>query len=111
MAYTHFNHPGRILQEEYFDELNITQTAASKATGIPQSTLSEICSGKRDITAETALRLGKFLDTDPRMFINLQAHYDLEEAKAAFAARRPRIQIKPWPATYQATLRSAPANT
>jgi addiction module HigA family antidote len=96
MAHTHFLHPGIILRDYYFAEMDITQTAAAAATGIPQSRISEICSGKRDINADTALRLGKFLGVDPRMFINLQTHYDLEEAKAAQAALRPPLRIRPW---------------
>ena len=107
MAHTHFHHPGIIIRDYYFAEMGISQAAASKATGIPQSSMSDICSGKRDITADTALRLGKFLDTDPRMFTNMQTHYDLEEAKAQLAARRPRLQIKPWPQTFNAIASAA----
>ena len=72
-------HPGHILRDEFFDPLGITQLAAAKATGIPQSRLSEILAGRRSITADTAARLGRFFQVDPRNWLNLQAAYDLRE--------------------------------
>ena len=59
-------HPGATLREEYFAPLGVTQIAAAKATGIPQSRLSEIFAGRRAITADTAARLGRFFKVDPR---------------------------------------------
>jgi addiction module HigA family antidote len=94
MALTHFIHPGIILQEEYLDSMNLTQTQVAKATGIPQSRLSEICAGRRGITADTALRLGKFFGVEPQGFLNLQNHYDLAEASAAFRAAKPPMRIR-----------------
>lgn len=70
-------HPGTILREELFEPMGITQLAAAKATGIPQSRLSESLSGRRSITADTAARLGRFFGVDPRNWLNLQAAYDL----------------------------------
>lgn len=70
-------HPGIILREEFFAPLGITQLAAAKATGIPQSRLSEILAGRRSITANTAARLGRFFGVDPRNWLNLQTTYDL----------------------------------
>jgi antitoxin HigA-1 len=70
-------HPGVILREEFFEPMGITQLAAAKATGIPQSRLSEILSGQRAITADTAARLGRFFAVDPRNWLNLQTAYDL----------------------------------
>jgi addiction module HigA family antidote len=72
-------HPGHILRDEFFEPLGITQLAAAKATGIPQSRLSEILAGRRSITADTAARLGRFFQVDPRNWLNLQAAYDLRE--------------------------------
>ena len=72
-------HPGLILRDEFFAPLGITQLAAAKATGIPQSRLSEILAGRRSITADTAARLGRFFQVDPRNWLNLQAAYDLRE--------------------------------
>jgi addiction module HigA family antidote len=70
-------HPGIILREEFFEPLGITQLAAARATGIPQSRLSEILSGRRSITADTAVRLGHYFRVDPRNWLNLQSAYDL----------------------------------
>lgn len=70
-------HPGIILREEFFAPLGITQLAAAKATGIPQSRLSEILAGRRSITADTAARLGRFFGVDARNWLNLQVAYDL----------------------------------
>jgi addiction module HigA family antidote len=70
-------HPGVILREEYFEPLALTQLAAAKATGIPQSRLSEILAGRRAITADTAARLGRYFGVDARNWLNLQSAYDL----------------------------------
>jgi antitoxin HigA-1 len=70
-------HPGVILREEFFVPLGITQLAAAKATGIPQSRLSDLLAGRRSITADTAARLGRFFGVDPRNWLNLQVAYDL----------------------------------
>lgn len=70
-------HPGLILREEFFEPLGITQLAAAEATGIPQSRLCEILAGRRSITADTAARLGRFFNVDPRNWLNLQTAYDL----------------------------------
>lgn len=70
-------HPGLILRDEFFEPLGVTQLAAAKATGIPQSRLCEILAGRRSITADTAARLGRFFGVDPRNWLNLQSAYDL----------------------------------
>jgi addiction module HigA family antidote len=70
-------HPGIILRSEFFEPLGITQLAASKATGIPQSRLSEILAGRRAISPDTAARLGRYFRVDPRNWLNLQVAFDL----------------------------------
>ncbi|HVT30236.1 MAG TPA: HigA family addiction module antitoxin [Lacipirellulaceae bacterium] len=72
-------HPGVILREEFFEPLKITQSAATEATGIPQSHLSEILAGRRSITADTAVRLGRYFNVDPMNWLNLQALFDIDE--------------------------------
>ena len=74
-------HPGVILKEEFLDPLGIKPAQLAKALGVTRARVSEICKGKRDITAETAILLGRFFDTTARFWINLQSHYDLELAK------------------------------
>lgn len=73
----HRIHPGIILRTEFFEPLKVTQLAAAKATGIPQSRLSDILAGRRSITPDTAARLGRFFRVDPRNWLNLQVAYDL----------------------------------
>jgi addiction module HigA family antidote len=89
-------HPGLILRNEFFEPLCITQLAVSKATGIPQSRLSEILAGHRTISLDTAVRLGRFFKLDPRNFVNLQATYDIAVAEASFAHQKPKPCITPY---------------
>lgn len=84
-------HPGLILREEFFEPLGITQLAAAKATGIPQSRLSEILAGRRSITADTAARLGRFFRVDPRSWLNLQTTFDLREMERSHGRELARV--------------------
>ncbi|MCC6415345.1 MAG: HigA family addiction module antidote protein [Opitutaceae bacterium] len=84
-------HPGLILRDEFFAPLGITQLAAAKATGIPQSRLSEILAGRRSITADTAARLGRFFQVDPRSWLNLQAMFDLREMERSHGWELSRV--------------------
>ena len=70
-------HPGISLRTEFFEPLKITQLAAAKATGIPQSRLSQILAGRRSITPDTAARLGRYPRVDPRNCLNMQVAFDL----------------------------------
>ena len=85
-------HPGIILREEFFGPLGITQLAVTKATGIPQSRLSQILAGQRSITADTAARLGRFFKIDPRNWLNLQIAYDLREIERTHGKELARVQ-------------------
>ena len=72
-------HPGEILKEEFLDPLGITAYRLSKETFIPQTRVSQIIKGNRRITADTALRLSKYLGTSTKFWLGLQDDYDLEE--------------------------------
>lgn len=72
-------HPGEILLEEFLKPLGITRYRLAKSIQVPQRRIDEICSGRRSITADTALRLARFFGTDAQSWINLQTHYDLEK--------------------------------
>jgi len=91
-------HPGIILREEFFEPLGITQLAAAKATGIPQSRLSEILGGRRAITADTAARLGRFFRVDPRSWLNLQVAYDLWQVEREHGQEIARVHPMKWEA-------------
>ncbi|MFH7025902.1 MAG: HigA family addiction module antitoxin [Heteroscytonema crispum UTEX LB 1556] len=73
-------HPGEILQLEFLEPLNITPYRLSKDIGVPQTRISEIISGKRSITADTALRLSRYFGNSAQFWLNLQTQYDLREA-------------------------------
>ncbi|WP_416046561.1 HigA family addiction module antitoxin [Propioniciclava soli] len=71
-------HPGEILQEDFLDGFGITQHKLAVAVGVPPRRINEIVHGKRRITADTALRLGRYFGMSAQFWINLQARYDLE---------------------------------
>ncbi len=74
-------HPGEILQEEFLEPLAISQYRIAKEISVPARRINEIVHGKRSISADTALRLGRFFGISPQFWLNLQAHYDLEIEK------------------------------
>ena len=86
------SHPGRILKQDFLDGLGISVYALSKAIGVPRSRINDIVLGRRGITADTAIRLGKFFGTDAESWSNLQKHYDLVIAQNALARILPEIQ-------------------
>lgn len=72
-------HPGEVLQEEFLHPLQISAYRLSKDIGIPQTRVSEIIKGRRRITADTALRLGRYFGNSPKFWLGLQDDYDIEE--------------------------------
>ncbi len=74
-------HPGEILLEEFLNELGMTMHELALALRVPANRISQIVEGKRGISADTALRLGRYFGTGPELWINLQSRYDLESAK------------------------------
>ncbi len=79
-------HPGEFLIDE-LEEIEITATELSRQIDVPPNRISQIIHGKRDITADTALRLGKFFGTGPELWLNLQKSYDLDKAKVELGAK------------------------
>ena len=69
--------PGEILQKEFLQELGISQRALARAIGVPAMRISEIVRGKRGVTADTAIRLGRYLGTSPEFWLNLQSGWEL----------------------------------
>jgi addiction module HigA family antidote len=74
------NHPGEILKAEFLEPLEMSARALAEAIDVPANRLSDIIRGRRNITADTAIRLGRYFGTDPRFWTNLQAAYDLSLA-------------------------------
>jgi len=71
-------HPGEILKEEFLEAMGISQYRLAKDISVPPRRINEIVHGKRAITADTALRLGRFFSMSPQFWLNLQTRYDLE---------------------------------
>ncbi len=71
-------HPGEILLEEFLKPLGISQYRIARDLSVPPRRINEIVQGKRGITADTALRLGRYFGNSARFWLNLQARYDLE---------------------------------
>ncbi|MCY7286268.1 MAG: HigA family addiction module antidote protein [Cyanobacteria bacterium CAN_BIN43] len=83
--------PGEILRLEFLEPLGITSYRLSKDIGVAQTRISEILSGKRSITADTALRLARYFDNSAQFWLNLQTQYDLRQAQEANAETYSRI--------------------
>ena len=84
-------HPGEILLEDWLKPMNISQYALAKAIDVPPRRINEIVKGKRAITADTALRLAAFFNTDAQSWLNLQSHYDAENTRVAIAEQLKHI--------------------
>lgn len=74
-------HPGEILLEEFMRPLGISINRLARDIAVPPGRISEIVRGKRSITADTALRLGKYFQVSPEIWVGLQADYDLRVAR------------------------------
>jgi addiction module HigA family antidote len=83
-------HPGEILKEEYLEEYGLSQYELAKRIGVPAPRINAIVLGKRGISADTALRLGRFFGTSPRFWLNLQNHFDLETVEDELGAELER---------------------
>jgi addiction module HigA family antidote len=69
-------HPGRILRRE-LQARGLSANALARALRVPSGRIVDILNGKRAVSAETALRLGRYFGNDPQFWLNLQAQYDL----------------------------------
>jgi len=74
-------HPGEILEEEFLKPLGMTAYQLSKAIGVMPPRVYDIVHCERAVSADTALRLGRYFGTGPEFWINLQSHHDLEVAR------------------------------
>jgi addiction module HigA family antidote len=78
-------HPGEVLRDEFMAPLGLSARALGAAIGVPANRVSDVARGRRDVTADTAIRLGRYFGTDPRFWLNLQAAHDLSKAETAHA--------------------------
>jgi addiction module HigA family antidote len=80
-------HPGEVLIEEFLKPMGLSQYRLAKDISVPPRRINEIVHGKRSISADTALRLGRFFGISPQFWLNLQTRFDLEVTEDLLAER------------------------
>src|SRR5882724_5813678 len=80
-------HPGEILLEEFLKPLDISQYRLAKSMSVPPRRVNEIVLGKRSVSADTALRLGRYFGTSEQFWLNLQSEYDLDVERDRLSLR------------------------
>lgn len=80
-------HPGEVLLEDFMKPLGLSQYRVAKDIGVPALRISQIVRGRRGITADTALRLARYLGTSAAVWLRMQVQYDLEVAEARTAGK------------------------
>ncbi len=90
-------HPGVYLKE-LLDELELSQYRLAMGLGVPAMRINHVVNGKRPVTAELALRLGRYFGQNPRYWINLQSRYDMDVTEDALAEKVAR-EVRPLMAT------------
>lgn len=87
-------HPGEVLREEFLKPQSLSQNALALALHVPARRINEIVLGKRGITADTALRLGRYFNMSAKFWLGLQMDYDLEVAEDKLRERLDREIIR-----------------
>jgi addiction module HigA family antidote len=87
-------HPGEILRTEFMEPLGVSQNRLALGTGIPVSRINAIVQGKRAISADSALRFGRYFGTSPELWLGLQMDFDLETQRDLLADRLDR-EVRP----------------
>ena len=80
-------HPGEILLQEFLQPMGVSQNRLAVQIGVPPRRINEIVLGKRRITADTALRLGRYFGMSPHFWLGLQMDYDLDTEEDRLADR------------------------
>lgn len=88
-------HPGDILRHDFMEPLALSAYRLAKEIGVSVPTVNEIVRRRRAVTAEMALRLGRYFGTSAELWQNLQAQYDLEVARTKIGKAAARIQPHP----------------
>ena len=83
-------HPGEIIREEVLEPLGMSRAALARAIGVDRQRLSEVVQGRRALSADTALRLARYLGTTPEFWLGIQAQYEIERARDALGDRLER---------------------
>ena len=82
-------HPGEILREDFLEPLALSVYRLARAINVPRTRLNDIVLGRRSVTVDTALRLGRYFGTTPEFWLNLQTRHDLDVAD-----RTSRLEIE-----------------
>ena len=85
-------HPGEVLREDYLVPLNLSAGALARTCGVPRTRIERLAAEETAVTADTALRLGKALNTSAQFWLNLQNRYDVETAERAIGKAIARIE-------------------
>lgn len=88
-------HPGEVLLEEFLKPMGLSQNRLALSIGVPSRRINEIVLKKRRITADTALRLGRYFDMSPQFWLGLQMDYDLD-VTADKLAERLEQEVRPY---------------
>jgi addiction module HigA family antidote len=86
-------HPGEILREEFLKPLKLTPYAVAAALDVPRTRIERLAREEKPVTADTALRLGRFFGTGPAFWMNIQARYALETAQDKLAAEIKKLPV------------------
>ena len=87
-------HPGEILKDE-LDELGISAAELARQIEVPPNRVTQILAGRRAVTADTALRLGRWFGTSAELWMNLQQTYELDLARRQSGAAIERLPRRP----------------
>jgi addiction module HigA family antidote len=88
--------PGEILLEDFLKPLGLSQYRLAADLGVPPRRINEIVKGQRAITADTALRLGRYFKMSAQFWLNLQTHHDLEVEQERLGKRlQKEVKVRP----------------
>ncbi len=85
-------HPGEVLREEFLAPMKLSAYAIARACGVPRTRIERLVREETPVTADTALRLAKALNTTPAFWMNMQTRYDLEVAQDELADAIKKIE-------------------
>jgi antitoxin HigA-1 len=85
-------HPGEVLREEYLKPLDLKPYSLAAALDVPRTRIERLANEETGITADTALRLGRYFGTTPEFWMNLQDHFELETARRTVGRKLDKIE-------------------
>jgi addiction module HigA family antidote len=85
-------HPGEVLREEFLKPMGLSPYAVARACGVPRTRIERLARDETPITADTALRLSRYLGTTPAFWMGMQAEFDLERTEDAVAGDLKKIE-------------------